>query len=184
MSGPRGTWSPNLDPITALGVHATTDQERDYYADIWVRIEMARTEGELAFERARSAAARRIAPDMPVIKRGNQVSATPGAGAPPQHYVLFTRQQCNTCLSLVNTLTTGLRSVDMLDIYVVDARDDDGVREFALRNAVDVARVKQGQITLNRENASKLLSEFGGPAMELPVMYGSVEGNPQWVRMH
>lgn len=184
MAGPRGIWSPNLDPLTALGIHATTDSERDYYAEIWTRVEMARTEGELAFERARAAAARRIAPDTPVIKRDHQLSASPAAGAPPQHFALFTRQLCNTCLSLVNTLTTGLRSVDMLDIYVTDARTDDDVREFALRNGIDVERVKKGQITLNRENASKLLAEFGGPALELPITYGKVEGSPQWVRMH
>ena len=46
MTGPRGIWSPNLDPLTALGVHAESDPERRRYAEILVRIERERWERE------------------------------------------------------------------------------------------------------------------------------------------
>jgi hypothetical protein len=51
MTGPRGTWSPNLDPVTALGMHAGTDAGRRRYAEILVRLERERTMRELAFEK-------------------------------------------------------------------------------------------------------------------------------------
>ncbi|MGH8538247.1 MAG: hypothetical protein ACREXM_17795, partial [Gammaproteobacteria bacterium] len=49
MTGPRGIWSPHLDPVTALGVHAESDAERRRYAEILVRLERERTEREFAF---------------------------------------------------------------------------------------------------------------------------------------
>ena len=38
QAGPRGFWSPNLDPLTALGVEAQTDQERQRYAELQVAL--------------------------------------------------------------------------------------------------------------------------------------------------
>ncbi|MEN2900510.1 hypothetical protein NJNGDCLN_02171 [Mannheimia haemolytica] len=32
MKGERGMWSPNLDPLTALGIEARTAEEREKYA--------------------------------------------------------------------------------------------------------------------------------------------------------
>ncbi|MBI6131558.1 TIGR03759 family integrating conjugative element protein, partial [Serratia marcescens] len=44
MDGPRGTQSPGLDPLTALGIEAQSDAERKKYAQLWVKQEFARTE--------------------------------------------------------------------------------------------------------------------------------------------
>ena len=35
--GPRGYWSPNLDPLTALGVEARDAAERQRYAELQAR---------------------------------------------------------------------------------------------------------------------------------------------------
>ena len=60
MSGPRGIWSPGLDPITALGVSETDPQERKRYAELWIKMETRRAELEMAFEVERQRAANRI----------------------------------------------------------------------------------------------------------------------------
>ena len=66
MTGPRGTWSPHLDPVTALGVHAESEAERRRYAEILVRLERERTEREFAFERMVQQVKRELYPnDLP-----------------------------------------------------------------------------------------------------------------------
>src|SRR5688572_10050093 len=60
MSGPRGIWSPGLDPITALGVSETDSQERKRYAELWIKMETRRVELEIAFEVERRLAGTRI----------------------------------------------------------------------------------------------------------------------------
>lgn len=63
MRGPRGYWTPNLDPVTTLGVHARTDAERTRYAELAARLEHDRIAGELAFAVAYADAWRRLYPD-------------------------------------------------------------------------------------------------------------------------
>ncbi|HNH65053.1 MAG TPA: TIGR03759 family integrating conjugative element protein, partial [Thauera aminoaromatica] len=36
MQGPLGIYSPNLDPLTALGIEARSDEERNRYAELQV----------------------------------------------------------------------------------------------------------------------------------------------------
>ena len=67
MSGPRGVWSPGLDPLTALGVSETDLTERKRYADIWIKVETKRTELELAFEVQRQIAAKEFHGDTLLI---------------------------------------------------------------------------------------------------------------------
>jgi hypothetical protein len=60
--GPRSYWSPNLDPLTALGVEAHNDAERQRYAELQVRLEAQRAERELAYQRAYDDAWQRVYP--------------------------------------------------------------------------------------------------------------------------
>lgn len=64
QSGPRGFWSPNLDPLTALGVEAQTDQERQRYAELQVALEAKRAERELAYQNAYAAAWTKLFPGL------------------------------------------------------------------------------------------------------------------------
>ena len=50
MQGHRGILSPDIDPITALGVEAETEEERRRFAEIHVRFELQRTQKEVAFQ--------------------------------------------------------------------------------------------------------------------------------------
>jgi len=42
MQGPLGIYSPNLDPLSALGIEARTDEERRRYAELQVQAEARR----------------------------------------------------------------------------------------------------------------------------------------------
>src|SRR3546814_15808487 len=44
MDGPLGIYSPNLDPLSALGVEARSDEERRRYAELQVHAESRRIE--------------------------------------------------------------------------------------------------------------------------------------------
>ncbi|MFL4110810.1 TIGR03759 family integrating conjugative element protein, partial [Pseudomonas aeruginosa] len=52
MDGPLGIYSPNLDPLSALGIEARTDEERRRYAELQVQVEARRVEQLLAYQRA------------------------------------------------------------------------------------------------------------------------------------
>ncbi len=51
MQGPRGVYSPGIDPLTALGIEARSAEERRRYADLQVQAERRRVEKELAYQR-------------------------------------------------------------------------------------------------------------------------------------
>ncbi|KAB7770489.1 integrating conjugative element protein, partial [Xanthomonas sp. LMG 12462] len=47
MQGPLGIYSPNLDPLTALGIEARSDEERRRYAELQVQAEARRVQRTL-----------------------------------------------------------------------------------------------------------------------------------------
>ena len=77
MDGPLGIYSPNLDPLSALGIEARTDEERRRYAELQVQIEARRVEKLLAYQRAYDEAWQRLNPGM---QRVNLPDDGPGAG--------------------------------------------------------------------------------------------------------
>lgn len=52
MQGPLSIYSPKLDPLTALGIEARSDEERRRYAELQVQAEARRVEKMLAYQRA------------------------------------------------------------------------------------------------------------------------------------
>ena len=72
-----GIYSPNLDPLSALGIEARTDEERRRYAELQVQVEARRVEKLLAYQRAYDEAWQRLNPGM---QRVNLPDDKPGAG--------------------------------------------------------------------------------------------------------
>ncbi|WP_080034220.1 TIGR03759 family integrating conjugative element protein, partial [Pseudomonas syringae] len=67
MQSSRGVYSPGLDPLTALGIEARTDEERRRYAELQVKAEAQRTAKELAYQHAYDDAFKRLYPNqMPI----------------------------------------------------------------------------------------------------------------------
>jgi len=89
MDGPRGTQSPGLDPLTALGIEAQSDAERKKYAEQWVKQEFARTEKELKFQREVDAAWQRLG--VLPVNMGNAAGIAHDTGG---RLALLKRAQC------------------------------------------------------------------------------------------
>ena len=167
MEGPRGIWSPNLDPITALGVEARSPEERRRYAELLVEVERARTERELAFQRAYDKAWQRLYSDeMPV----NEFTLRPRSafhfadeGSLQARLTVYVAvEACERCDSTVSEL---IAQGAQMDIFVLDTGGDDAViRDWARRVDVPAARVRARDITLNH----------GEPNLEQGITVGSL----------
>lgn len=143
--GERGIWSPSLDPLTMLGVEATTDAERRKYAELLVQKEALRVEKELAFQRAYDAAWQRRCPALSPVS--DPVSSRPASTT--SRLAVFVRDDCPVCDSRLAAL---LAAGNPLDIYLVDSHDNDQqLRRWGQKQHIDASRVKRGEITLNHD---------------------------------
>jgi len=174
MEGPLGIYSPNLDPLSALGIEARSDEERQRFAELQVRIEARRVEKLLAYQRAYDEAWQRLNPGM---QRVNLPDGEPGIGAArgSGRTAVFVKDDCAACGQLVQRLqTSGVE----FDLYMVGSRRDDArIRDWARRALIDPARVRSGSITLNHDGGRWL--SLGLPG-ELPALVREVNG--QWQR--
>ncbi|VFT27680.1 lytic transglycosylase, catalytic [Pseudomonas aeruginosa] len=148
MDGPLGIYSPNLDPLSALGIEARTDEERRRYAELQVQVEARRVEKLLAYQKAYDEAWQRLNPGM---QRVNLPDDKPVAGATrgSGRTAVFVKDGCEACGQLVQRLQS---SGTEFDLYMVGSRQDDArIRDWAKRANVDPARVRRGTITLNHD---------------------------------
>lgn len=176
MQGPLGVYSPGLDPLTALGVEARSDEERRRYAELQVRAETHRVEKLLAYQRAYDEAWQRLHPDMPrVILPGAEPAFSPVTTVTDGRPALFVKDDCAACDRIAQRLQAA--GTDF-DIYFVGSHaDDDRIRNWAQRIGIDPARVRSRNITLNHD-AGRWLS-LGLPG-DLPAQVRQVDG--QWRR--
>jgi integrating conjugative element protein (TIGR03759 family) len=176
MQGPLGVYSPNLDPLTALGIEARSDQERHRYAELQVQAEAHRVEKLLAYQRAYDDAWQRLHADIPrVILPDAGPAFSPVAPAANGRLAVFVQDACPAC----DQAALRLQAAGMeFDIYVVDNRADDArIRAWAQRIGIDPAKVRSGQITLNHDSGRWL--SLGLPG-DLPAVVRQMNG--QWQR--
>ena len=185
MQGQRGLWSPDLDPILVLGIHARSDEERRRYAELAVEQERARVAGELAFQRAYDEAWRRLYPDELMIdtaalaRSGPQALATAAATGNPRRILLFTRvQDCPACDALLPSVLARSSTLAVgLDIFLLDKGpgDDAAVRAWAGERGIPLERVRARQITLNHDQgtAARLGIWQDAPALALQTTGGA-----------
>jgi len=174
MDGPLGIYSPNLDPLSALGIEARTDEERRRYAELQVQIEARRVEKLLAYQRAYDEAWQRLNPGM---QRVNLPDVKPSGGAVRGggRTAVFVKDGCAACGQLVQRLQS---SGTEFDLYMVGSRQDDArIRDWAKRAQIDPTRVRSGTITLNHDGGRWL--SLGLPG-DLPAVVREVNG--QWQR--
>lgn len=174
MQGPLGVYSPNLDPLTALGIEARSDEERNRYAELQVQAEARRVGKTLAYQRAYDAAWQRLFPGQPRVSLPGakaQGAGNTGSG----RLAVFVKADCAPCAQRVQQLQAAGTA---FDLYMVGSRQDDArIRQWATQAGIDPARVRARTITLNHD-AGRWLS-LGLPG-ELPAVVR--EGNGQWQR--
>lgn len=149
MRGPLGIYSPNLDPLTALGIEARSDAERQHYAELQVRAEAQRVQKELTYQQAYDAAWKRLYPDQAPLR---PLTSAPGPGVTLAHttrLAVFVKDDCAACDARVRQLQA---SGAAFDIYMVGSRGDDTrIRAWAQRVGIDLAKVRARTITLNHD---------------------------------
>jgi integrating conjugative element protein (TIGR03759 family) len=165
MQGQRGLWSPDLDPIMVLGIHARSPEERRRYAELAVEQEHSRVAGELAFQRAYDEAWQRLYPDELLIDTAAllravspQASANPAGVSIENRILLFTRTTgCPACDAILEEVIERSSTLRVgLDIYLQDTRpgDEPAVRAWAGKQGIALERVRAREITLNHDQGT------------------------------
>jgi integrating conjugative element protein (TIGR03759 family) len=175
MRGPLGIYSPNLDPLTALGIEARSEQERRHYAELQVRAEARRTEKLLSYQREYDAAWKRLYPQLRRASLAATPSSSRSSSPDTARRAVFIKEDCPPCEARVRALQAGGGA---FDVYVVGSRGEDArIRRWAARVGVEPAKVRAGTITLNHD-AGHWLS-IGVPGA-LPAVVHAVNG--RWER--
>jgi integrating conjugative element protein (TIGR03759 family) len=177
MRGPLGIYSPNLDPLTALGVEARSEDERKRYARLQARMEGVRVQKLLAYQRAYDDAWKQLYPNQPRVKlsHGPQAAHVEHAPQTDTRLAVFVKADCPACDARVLALARASRP---FDLYMVGTRGDDAViRAWASRIGIDPKTVRARTITLNHD-AGRWLQVGDGRA--LPAVLHRVNG--QWQR--
>jgi integrating conjugative element protein (TIGR03759 family) len=166
-------WSPNIDPLTLLGVNARSDAERARIAAIQARMEYVRTDRELAYQRALSAAYKAM--NIPLFRPGHD---TERPMLPPRVAVFVKTANCPACLKKVRLL---VKDHAAFDLYFIGATDD-GIRAWAAKAGVPITEVNSRRITLNHDNGE--LEEISGKKLpKLPASYRRTPNSGLWVKL-
>uniref|UniRef100_UPI000DA6765B TIGR03759 family integrating conjugative element protein n=1 Tax=Pseudomonas huaxiensis TaxID=2213017 RepID=UPI000DA6765B len=172
MQGPLGVYSPNIDPLTALGIEAESEADQRRYADLQVQAEAHRVEKLLAYQRAYDRAWQARFPGM---LRAELPDNTPISSPRPNRLALFVQADCPPCEHKVIRLQL---SSTPFDLYLVGSgNDDQRIRGWARKVGIDPAQVQARRITLNHDAGRW---ESLGLAGQLPALVREVDG--QWIR--
>lgn len=173
MQGPLGTYSPNLDPLSALGIEARTDVERQRYALLQVDAEARRVEKLLAYQRAYDQAWKDRYPAMALVNQPPLNS--PVMTKTAERKSVFVQYDCPKCEQLVKQLQA---SGAAFDLYLVaDEHSDKRLRQWVQKVGIKPARIREGSISINHDNGRWLSISAEGalPAVMLQV-------NGKWLR--
>lgn len=172
IQGPLGLYSPNLDPLSALGIEARSVEERQRYAILQVKAEAARVEKLLIYQRAYDEA---WTLQFPGQMRVNDLLPVASPSQVAERLAVFVKAECRQCEQKIQQLQT---SNSPFDLYLVDSRQDDNrIRQWALNAGVDSNKVQDRRITLNHDNGRW---QSLGLAGDLPAVVHREDG--QWVR--
>lgn len=144
--GERGYWSPNLDPLTTLGIEATSDAERERYARLLAKKEYQRVEKELAFQSAYDKAFKELYPNELPFQVDKHISQTQG------RIFYFTKlEQCEKCEADIERVLSYANNKTPIDIFFVGQADNEKIRQWAIKHKIDPRKVQRKEITLNHD---------------------------------
>lgn len=182
MKGQGRYFWPNVDPITVLGIYAESDAERERYAEMLAIQEYELQRKFLALNDAYLEAARRLVGDEPVLDMAkfdrfyNRGASLGGAGTSARSFgegigsriVLFVSSDCDGCAAYFDRVRRMQSFGVVLDIYFVDTTDQQ-IIEWARRRDIDPVMVRQGSITLNRDDGN--YARYGRPPLPIAYFY-------------
>ena len=143
MAGPRGNWSPELDPITALGIEAESDAERRRYAELLAKIEYQRSLKESRFQLEYDRAIARLYPrdQLYSVNRYDQAGRLALVASPRD--------------SGLGDLIKRYAQTNGVDIFIKDASNAE-IRRWAQQEGLPPGLVRSRQVTLNHYNPATL----------------------------
>ncbi len=177
MQGPLGVYSPHLDPLSALGIEAQSDAERQHYAQLQVQAESRRVQKLLVYQRAYDTAWQKQFPDLLPVSLPNTAPELDSVqrSRRTDRPALFVKANCPLCVQKVKGLQA---QATAFDLYLVDSDQDDfKVRQWARLAGIDPTKVHDRVITLNHDDGLWLSLGLPGP---LPALVRQVSG--QWQR--
>jgi len=150
MKGKRGKWTPNLDPLTVLGINATSASELKMYAEKLVHVERKRVDRELRFQKAYDEAQKRLYGNIPLyrIKPVSRQISGYSEGKNIKKIDYFLQIPCGDCGELVKRW---VKNKIQLNLYFVKTNER-VVKQWAKVNEIPMAYVSTGRITLNMGN--------------------------------
>lgn len=151
MQGPRGIWSPGLDPITALGVSETDLVERKRYATLWVKVETRRAELELAFEVERQLAGKKLQGDQLMINNTQWIKDWESNRVKIKKQVLlFADVGCtDECKDIFDEIYASVGKNARLDIFFVNDPSTTEIGQWASFMKIPPEVVRSRAVTLN-----------------------------------
>lgn len=174
--GPRGYWSPDLDPLTALGIHADTEAKQRKYARLLAALEKTRVEKELAFQRIYQEEFKALYPELDTFDRDKirtllveryQQGTTFKAG---DRALAFVSTDCPQCLALPGVLIERAKAIPRfaVDFYFVGSdTSNEAIRRWAAQVGIPKKLVDAGRITLNHDQGT-LAQLINNPFPTLP----------------
>ena len=179
MKGPRGIYSPGLDPLTALGIEAKSAEDRRRYAELQVNAERQRVEKELAYQQAYDQAFKQLYPDEKIIQLSaspaSPMTSSPRALKSDGRLAIFVQDNCMACVTRVQNLQAQNQPFDLY--FVGSQGNDEMIRRWAVLARIEPTRVLSRAITLNHDAGRWQGMGLGG---ELPAVVREVDG--QWQR--
>ncbi|NWA02315.1 TIGR03759 family integrating conjugative element protein [Pseudomonas gingeri] len=151
MEGPLGIYSPNLDPLTALGIEARDSAEQQRYAELQVQAEVARVQKLMAYQNAYDQAYKRLYPEqLPVNLIGTHPPPMMSTVVPAGRLAVFVTTDCRGCVEQVRQLQ---RDKQGFDLYLVGSQgNDELIRDWARKAGIEPHKVRQREITLNHDD--------------------------------
>lgn len=176
----RSYWSPNLDPLTLLGVEAETEAERMKYARLLARKEFNRVEKEIAFQKAYDKAFKELYPNEKMFAMNNSPQALAELAKKDdkaRKIVLFVSLNCASCETAWREVNDYRLSHSLpVDIFFVgDDATDVAIRQWAVSNNIDRDEVKNKKITLNYDRQGLWLKY----SKQMPSAF-AVNGKGYW----
>lgn len=185
MKGPRGIWSPKLDPLTVLGIHASSEAERRRIALIQVKIEHKRLEKELAYDRTYYQVGREyFGKGMLIdfaklqhridlarktsIKNQQQVNLQTG-----DRLLLFVAlkscQPCNQASYYALDRVRGKKGIGV-DIFFVGSGSNDKkqIQRWAKHIGISAMAIEQGNVSLNYDSGT--FKQLVNGSRKLPLL--------------
>ena len=162
MSGPRGVWSPGLDPLTALGVSETDPRERKRYAEIWIKMETRRAELEIAFEVERMMAGKRINGNKKAINNDAWIRDWNKKYKEIDKQVLmFVDADCTKeCREQFNDIYSATGNKSRLDIYFMSGATAEDIGKWASYMKIPTEEVRERRVTLNFDEGKSTSMEI------------------------